>query len=67
MKIGIRKLTLKKMISARLSVPRMVRHRLGLKMPRGFGFLTSPKRFIYNLIYSRLTISVIQLIKKTFK
>ena len=67
MKVGIRRPSLKRMISARLSIPRMVRHRLGLKMPRGFGFLTSPKRFIYNLIYSRFTISVLQIIKKNFR
>ena len=44
MKIGIRKPSLKKMVSSRISIKRAIRHRVGLKAPRGYGWLTSPKR-----------------------
>jgi hypothetical protein len=29
---------------------------LGLKVPRGFGWLTNPKRALYNRLYNRTTI-----------
>ena len=34
----------------------MIRHSLGLKAPRGWGWLTNPKRAVYNRIYNRTTI-----------
>ena len=37
MKFGMRKLSLKKRISARTSLKRQIVHRAGLKMPRGYG------------------------------
>lgn len=55
MKFGIRKPSLKKRIAARLSWKRAVRHKLGLKAPRGFGWITNPKRAAYNRIYNRTT------------
>lgn len=55
MKFGIRKPSLTKRIAARTSVKRMVRHRLGLKAPRGFGWVTNPKRALYNRAYHRVT------------
>lgn len=67
MKIGIRKPSLKKMIAARTSVKRIVRHNIGLKVPRGFGWLTNPKKALYNRIYNRTTIDVFSLLKKFFK
>lgn len=67
MKIGIRKPSLKRMISARTSVKRIVRHNLGLKAPRGFGWLTNPKKALYNRVYNRTTVSVFSLFKKLFK
>lgn len=33
----------------------MVRHSLGLKAPRGWGWLTNPKKAAYNRIYNRTT------------
>lgn len=51
----IRKPNLKKRIAARISVKRAVRHRLGLKAPRGFGWFTNPKRALYNRVYARTT------------
>lgn len=56
MKFGIRKPSLKKRIAARTSVKRAVRHRLGLKAPRGMGVFTNPKKAVYNRIYNRTTI-----------
>ncbi len=67
MKFGIRKPSLRKMISARTSVKRMVRHNLAVKAPRGFGLLTSPKKAVYNRIYNKTSISPIGLFKKIFR
>jgi len=55
MKFGFRKPSLKKRIAARVSAKRYIRHSLGLKVPRGWGFLTNPKRALYNRIYNRTT------------
>lgn len=57
MKVGFRKFSLKGRIAACMSVKRYVRHSLGVKMPRGMGVITSPKRFFYNKAYYRLTAS----------
>lgn len=54
-KIGIRKPSNKKRIAARTSIKRAIRHRLGLKMPRGWGWLSNPRKALYNRIYSRTT------------
>jgi hypothetical protein len=48
MKFGFRKPSLKKRISARTSIKREITHRAGLKMPKGYGWLRSPKKFAYN-------------------
>jgi hypothetical protein len=58
MKFGIRTPSLKKRIAARISPKRYVRHSLGLKAPRGWGWLTNPKRAAYNRVYNRTTVSV---------
>lgn len=55
MKFGFRIPSLKKRIAARTSVKRFVRHNLGLKAPRGWGWLTNPMRALYNRIYNRTT------------
>ncbi|HEX6534678.1 MAG TPA: hypothetical protein VF041_08770, partial [Gemmatimonadaceae bacterium] len=34
---------------------RVVRHSLGLKAPRGYGWLTNPRRAAYNRVYNRTT------------
>jgi len=47
--------SMKKRISARTSVKRYVRNNLGLKAPRGWGWLTNPKKAAYNRIYNRTT------------
>jgi hypothetical protein len=55
MKIGFRRPSIKKRIAARTSVKRVVRHNLGLKAPKGWGWLTNPKKAAYNRVYSRTT------------
>jgi hypothetical protein len=58
MKFGVRTPSLKKRIAARTSWKRYVRHNLGVKAPRGWGWLTNPKRAAYNRVYNRTSISV---------
>jgi hypothetical protein len=53
MKFGLRIPSLKKRFAARTSVKRLLRHSLGLKAPRGWGWVTDPKRALYNRIYNR--------------
>lgn len=67
MKIGIRKLSLKKRVSARVSPKRQIVHRLGLKMPRGYGWARDPKKFVYNKVYQRTSFDIFKLIRKLFK
>jgi len=55
MKFGIRKPSLKKRIAAQTSVKRIVRHSLGLKAPKGYGWITNPKKAAYNRVYNRTT------------
>jgi hypothetical protein len=56
MKFGIRIPSLRKRIAARTSLKRYVRHSLGFKAPRGWGWLTNPRRAVYNRIYNRTTV-----------
>ncbi len=54
-RFGLRIPSLRKRIAARLSVKRYIRQNLGLKAPRGFGWITNPRRALYNRIYYRTT------------
>jgi hypothetical protein len=56
MKFGIRTPSLRKRIAARTSLKRYVRHSLGFKAPRGWGWLTNPRRAAYNRLYNRTTV-----------
>lgn len=56
MKFGFRIPSLRKRIAARTSLKRIVRHSLGLKAPRGWGWLTNPRRALYNRMYYRTTV-----------
>ena len=67
MKFGLRVPSLKRRISARISLKRAVRHRMGLKMPRGYGFVTNPKKFAYNKVYNKTSFSVDRLFKNSGK
>jgi hypothetical protein len=53
MKFGFRTPSITKRIAARTSVKRVIRHNLGLKAPRGFGWVTNPKRALYNKVYNQ--------------
>jgi hypothetical protein len=67
MKFGFRVPSLRKRISARLSWKRAVRHNLGLKAPRGFGWVTGPKKALYNRVYNRTSFDFFGFLKKLFK
>ena len=67
MKFGIRKPSLKKMIAAKLSPARYIRHNLGLKISPPFGLITHPKKAVYNRIYQRVSISPFRLFKKLMR
>jgi len=54
-RFGFRVPSLKKRLSARTSVKRYVRNSLGLKAPRGWGWITNPKKAAYNRVYNRTT------------
>ena len=66
-KFGIRKPSLKRSLSARTSIKRIVRHNLGVKAPKGLGIVTNPKKAVYNKIYNRTSISFWSLLKKLFR
>lgn len=55
MRFGFRIPSLNKRIAARTSLARVFRHSLGFKAPRGWGWLTDPRRALYNRIYNRTT------------
>lgn len=55
MKVGFRKPSIKKRVAARTSLKRVVRHNLGIKAPKGWGWLTNPKKAAYNRVYGRTT------------
>lgn len=67
MKFGIRKPSLRKSLAARTSIKRMVKNSLGLKAPRGYGWLTNPKKAAYNRVYNRTSISWASLLRKLFR
>ncbi len=53
MKIGFRIPNLNKRIAARTSVKRYVRQNLGFKASRGWGWVTNPKKALYNRVYNK--------------
>ena len=55
MMTGLRIPSLKKRLAARTSPSRWVRNSLGLKAPRGCGWLTNPRKAAYNRVYNRTT------------
>ena len=65
MKFGFRVPSIRKRIAARTSVKRMMKNALGLKAPRGWGWLTNPKKAAYNRIYNRTTIDPLKLAGKS--
>ncbi|MEW9124795.1 MAG: hypothetical protein AB2421_18935 [Thermotaleaceae bacterium] len=63
MKFGMRKPSIKKSIAARTSVKRYIRHSLGVKAPRGWGWITNPKKALYNKVYRKTTFSIFDIFK----
>jgi hypothetical protein len=59
-RVGFRKPSLGGRIAARTSWKRYVRHSLGLKAPRGWGWLTNPRKAAYNRVYNRVTVDPIR-------
>ncbi|MFD2920380.1 hypothetical protein ACFS6H_11700 [Terrimonas rubra] len=53
MKFGYRKPSFNKRLAARTSVKRYLRHSMGWKAPKGWGWLTDPKKAAYNKIYNK--------------
>ena len=58
MRIGPRWPSWKGRIAARTSWRRYARHSLGLKAPRGWGWITNPRKAAYNRIYSRTSLDL---------
>lgn len=67
MKFGVRKPSIKRSFAARISWKRYVRHSMGLKAPKGYGWLTDPKRAAYNRVYSRTSVSFWSVLRKLFR
>lgn len=63
MKFGFRTPSLRRSISARTSWKRVIRHSIGLKAPRSLGFVTNPKRYLYNKMYHRTTFGLGDVVK----
>ena len=55
MKVGFRVPSLKKRIAARTSWKRYARQSLGFKAPHGYGWITNPRKALYNRVYYRTT------------
>ena len=63
MKFGFRIPSLKRRISARTSWRRYVRHSMGIKVPKGIGIFTNPKKAIYNKVYRKTTFGIGDMLK----
>ena len=67
MKFGLRRPGIRKSIAARTSLKRQLRQRLGLRAPRGWGWITNPRRAAHNRIYNRTSISFVTLLRRLFR
>jgi len=63
----IRKPSIRKSISARTSPKRIIKNSLGLKAPKGYGWVTNPKKYVYNKVYNKTSVSIFSILKKLFK
>jgi hypothetical protein len=55
MKFGFRIPSHKKRIAALTSWKRVMRYNLGFKAPRGYGWISNPKKYLYNKVYNKTT------------
>lgn len=67
MKFGMRKPNFKKRIGARTSIKRQIVHRGGFKMPKGYGWIRNPKKYVYNKVYNRTSFDMFKVLKKLLK
>lgn len=70
MKIGIRKPSVKKSIKARTTgrAKRAVKSAVNpLYGKKGMGLITDPKKSIYNKVYKKTSLSIVDILKKAFK
>ncbi len=65
MKFGIRTPSPRKSLAARTSVKRQVRSKL--RAPRDYGWMTDPKKALYNRVYNRTTVSMPTLFRRLWK
>lgn len=63
----MRKPSIKKSIRARTSIKRNIVHRAGIKMPRGYGWVRNPKKYLYNKVYHKTTFGLGDIFKWLFK
>lgn len=61
--IGVRRANFRRRVTDRFSVKRNVVNRLGLKVPRGYGWMRNPGKYLYNKVYNRLSFRVTDLFK----
>ena len=54
-RFGFRVPSISKRIAARTSIKRLVKNKLGLRAPRGWGWITNPRKAAYNRVYYRTT------------
>ena len=54
-RFGFRVPSLSKRIAARTSIKRLMKNKLGLRAPRGRGWITNPEKAAYNRVYNRTT------------
>ncbi|MPM94544.1 hypothetical protein SDC9_141690 [bioreactor metagenome] len=69
MKIGIRRPSVKKMVSARTTgaVKRKIKSVNPLYGKRNIGLINDPKKSVYNRVYRKTSIGFYDIIKKIFK
>jgi len=63
MKFGMKKPSIRKSIAARTSVKRYIRHSLEVKAPKGWGWITNPKKALYNKLYRKTAFSIFDIFK----
>lgn len=70
MKVGIRKPNIKKMVKAKTTakVKRAVKKEIvPLYNKKGTGIVKEPKKAIYNKVYNKTSVSLLDIIKNMFK
>ena len=66
MRFGLRKPSLRKALSARFSIKRKIKNALHLRVPKGVGIFTHPKKSLYNKVYNKTTFSGFSFLKSLY-